>query len=87
MIEMLMAQMGIDPAQIKKQISDGVAAMQRADQRLANIEAHLNAAPFDIEAYISDLQWSGSESDYERTLVAGNLRSLYAAMTKGKPHD
>lgn len=37
MIEMLMAQMGIDPAQIKKQINEGVAAMQDAAQTLRTI--------------------------------------------------
>lgn len=34
----------------------------------------------DIDKFIRDLPWSDQATDHEKTLVAGNLRSLYAAM-------
>ena len=36
--------------------------------------------PFDdwVEAYINSLHWSFGTSDYEKTLVAGNLRGMAA---------
>lgn len=33
----------------------------------------------DIEQFIRDLPWSDRATDYEKALVEGNLRGLYAA--------
>ena len=35
---------------------------------------------FDIENYIKNLNWSSDADDYHKTLVAGNLRGLLAAI-------
>ena len=41
-------------------------------------------APSAVEAYINSLPWTTYESDYDRTLVAGNIRSFVASLTS---HD
>jgi hypothetical protein len=35
---------------------------------------------FDIEKFIRDLSWSEDTDDYSKTLVAGNLRNLFASI-------
>lgn len=48
-------------------------------------------SPTAIERFIADLPWSGTESNDERALVAGNLRNLAAQIRKaigyGRPVD
>jgi hypothetical protein len=41
--------------------------------------------PFDIEEYIANLDWSDLATDHEKTLVAGNLRRLYAVLRDTAP--
>jgi hypothetical protein len=52
-------------------------------QHVINERTHIlqEILDFDIEDYIQSLPWSDGATDYEKTLVAGNLRRLYFKLT------
>ena len=54
---------------------DGAKNLAWVFDRLSIIEN------FDIEDYIQSLHWTPDATDYEITLVAGNLRGLYFKLT------
>ena len=49
------------------------------DAEEAKIEAEIR---FSFDEYVAGLTWSDRATDHEKTLVIGNLRSLYAAISE-----
>jgi hypothetical protein len=72
----------LDELQSTLQISNTLLDMaQSAYTKLERKMDKINK--FNIDDYIQSLHWTPDAKDYEITLVAGNLRSLYYRLTKG----
>lgn len=62
-------------------------ACAEIDQLLGKIESLTEAlSPDSVEEYIKSLCWTKEASDYEKTLVAGNIRA-FAATILGRYKD
>lgn len=64
--------------------TDSEFIQRLSDNNYAMIQQLARTLPADVEDYIRSLKWSPAASDWEKTLVAGNLRTFAAWVRSGK---